>query len=694
MTEGLRRPKFSPLALLGALAGLALVIWVVWYMQQLSAHVPEPPVAALYEQGVDAMREGSYYKASGLLTQAVERDDKFALAYARLAEARLEMDYPESAKDAMLNVRALAPEFSVYERPDALYLEAIAATLRQNYAAAVGWQEKIVGLDPLRPQSHLDLGRAYERVGRPEKALLSYTTATERDNSYAAAFLRLGTLHVRQKNLAGAAAALDGAQRLYADSRNREGVAAVRYQRGRLFAGNGKLPEARTEFDQALRLAQETNNRYQEVQALVQLALCAEDGTAALTKAQEAITLAQSSGMNDQVANGHIAHGIILFNRLGEYDKADDIFRRALDYARTYNLRRYEALALTNLGGVFDKRGQGDEAEQIVAPAREFFLQNGFLREADQCSAIIARSRKRKGDYAGALAIFKEQLRTAEMTSDTAQVGSLHRECGGVLLLQEKYAEALQHFKESHNAAKTLHNQGQLTYSLINQASALWPLGRYEEAAAAIGQVTGADPQTLGVGKDGVAVAYVIEADMALSRMRYAEAAGKARQALALVKDAKGQSSDLLSLIHGDLCVAESLGGARGRSRATCEEAVRLAPPGNDSVVAVARAQFALALALLEAGDAAGARVAALQAQEIFTRLGRADSEWRALVVAGKASRLAGDQNAAREYLTRAANSLAQLEQSLGADAAKYLSRPDVQWLRGELGGSVASAVR
>src|SRR5919107_2916403 len=66
MAEGLRRPKFSPLTLVASLAGLALLIWAVWYWRQPSAHVPLPPVAALYDQGVDAMREGSYYKASHL----------------------------------------------------------------------------------------------------------------------------------------------------------------------------------------------------------------------------------------------------------------------------------------------------------------------------------------------------------------------------------------------------------------------------------------------------------------------------------------------------------------------------------------------------------------------------------------------------------------------------------------------------
>ena len=75
-------------------------------------------------------------------------------------------------------------------------------------------------------------------------------------------------------------------------------------------------------------------------------------------------------------------------------------------------------------------------------------------------------------------------------------------------------------------------------------------------------------------------------------------------------------------------------------------------------------------------------RANALDAQDIFTRLGRADVGWQALAVAGKASRLAGDENAAREFFNRAATSLTQFEQSLGADSRSYDSRPDVQWLR------------
>jgi tetratricopeptide (TPR) repeat protein/tRNA A-37 threonylcarbamoyl transferase component Bud32 len=690
MAEGLRRPKFSPLTLIASLAALGLLIWAVWYLRQPSAHEPEPAVAQLYEQGVDAMREGAYYKASGLLTQAVEKDDKFALAHARLAETWLEMDFVDRAKDAMLNITTLAPDFSVYRRPDELYLEALRATLRLDYESAIKSYEEIVKLDVRRPQSHLDLGRAYERNNQSEKALNSYTEATTLDQNYAAAYLRLGTLHARTQNQAGATQAFDSAQRLYAERGNKEGEAAVHYQRGRLFVLLQKELEARSEFTQALQLARETKNTYQQVQSLIQLALVEGDGERARKLADDAVKLAQSSGMNDQVANGYVTLGIVLFKQ-GDLTGADANYNQALQYASNYKLKRYEALAYLNLASLRGKEGKPDEADEFAERAREFFRQGGYRREGDQYSMIVARAKKTRNDYDGALKIFQELLRSAEQTGNMAQLGYIHRECGTVLYMQEKYPQARAYFQESANYARQLHSQSMLTYALFGEADVLRTLGRYEEAAAIYGQLTGVDAQTLEVTKDVVAYIQLAEAEMELSRQHFAEAVEKAKRAHATFKEWNGQSDNLLSEINSTLGLAEVLNGSRAHGRALCEEAVRLAAIRKDPV-AIGAAEFALAVALLEMGDAAGARAAALRAQEDFARSRRNDYEWRALVVAGKASHHAADEEAARGYLSRAAAALAQFEQSLGAEGTSYLSRPDVQRLRSELGDSVASA--
>jgi tetratricopeptide (TPR) repeat protein len=691
MAEGLRRPKFSPLTLLASLAGLALVIWGGWYLSRPSAHDPNAPVAALYAQGMDAMREGSYYKASTLFSRAVEQDGEFALAHARLAEALMEMDVLDRATGEMLAVSTLVPDFSVYPRADALYLEAIRSTVSGDYASAIDSYQEIVNLDPKRAQSHLDLGRAYERDYLTEKALASYTRAIDLDRSSAVAFLRLGALHARLGNQAGAADAFNHAEKLYAELANTEGKAATHYQRGRFLLTYQQKPnEARPEFEKALALARETDNKYQLVQTLLQFAMTLPAAAAQQT-ADEAVVQAQANRMTDQVANGQIMVGIILFSKLSKYDDAMRTFDQALQYASNYKLRRYEALALFNKGSLLYQLSRQDEAEPLITQARDFFVQAGYRREAESlCAMMLARIRKRRGEYAASLSIFEELLHSAERAGDEGQVATLHRECGGVLEAHEKYAPAFKYYEQATAAARAVNDQTLLNYALLGQADVLWPLGRYDEAARLYGQLADGGAQTPS-SKAVLTGVRLGEAMMELSRRRFPEAAAAANQALALLKEEKSPSKDSLSMANGVLGLADSYGGSTARGRAECEEAVRLAEGTTEA--AVARSQFWLALALLEAGDAAGAREASLRAQEIFTRLGRADSEWRALAVAGKASRLAGDQTAAREYLSRAAASLTQLEQSLGAEAAAgYLSRPDVQWLRSELGVSQASA--
>ena len=95
----------------------------------------------------------------------------------------------------------------------------------------------------------------------------------------------------------------------------------------------------------------------------------------------------------------------------------------------------------------------------------------------------------------------------------------------------------------------------------------------------------------------------------------------------------------------------------------------------------ISKTQLALAEATLESNDAPGALTIALEAQAVFARLGQTDSEWRAWLVAARASRRAGDPTKATEYARRAADSLATLKQRWGTQAYEgYLNRPDVQY--------------
>jgi hypothetical protein len=63
-----------------------------------------------------------------------------------------------------------------------------------------------------------------------------------------------------------------------------------------------------------------------------------------------------------------------------------------------------------------------------------------------------------------------------------------------------------------------------------------------------------------------------------------------------------------------------------------------------------------------------------------FARGEQYESEWRAWLIASRASEKLGDKNKAQEQLSNAMSARAKLEQEWGAEAFKqYKSRPDIR---------------
>ena len=67
-------------------------------------------------------------QASQALQKAISADDAFLLAHGRLAEALVELDFIDQAKDELLRVNSA--DRAALAAPDALQLDAITATAR------------------------------------------------------------------------------------------------------------------------------------------------------------------------------------------------------------------------------------------------------------------------------------------------------------------------------------------------------------------------------------------------------------------------------------------------------------------------------------------------------------------------------------------------------------------------------------
>ncbi|HEY0081047.1 MAG TPA: tetratricopeptide repeat protein [Pyrinomonadaceae bacterium] len=685
----LRQPRFSAafLALLVAIVGLG--VWAAVRFWPRSSHKPSADAVRWYETGVSALRDGTYQNASKALETAVSIDDRFALAHARLAEAWTELDYTDKAKDEILRVRSLVPDYSQLPALEGLYLQAVTDTVERKFTSAIEAYQRIAQQAPEaeKAYAYLDLGRAYEKNEQVDRAIESYTEATNRNPQAAAGFLWLGILHGRKQNLASARTAFDAAEKLYSSLSNYEGVTEVLYQRGVLFSKMGKAGEAREQLQRALTIAETTTqNKYQAISTRLMLSivsLTSGDTAKAKEHAEEAVGLAQANRMENLTTRGLIALGNAAFTS-GDFEQAEESYRRALESARFYKGRRNEALALFSLGSLRLSRNRPDEGLRDVRQALEFYQSAGYRKEAAQALILVGRASRQKGDYAGALEAFEKQLEIARKVNDVSQQGLAHEAIGSVLFKQERFSEALQHFDESYEIGKQLEDKMSIGYGAMNRGKTLWRLGRFAEARTALDEAATVAGSSAAGNKGLLSGVSRQLAWMALSEQRFAEASEKNQQSLSLVGEKDLEVAFEAKLLDG-LIRLKASGGDRRAAFASCEQALGMSMRLDDPSL-VSRAMLALAEAALETGDAARAQELALEVAARFANAGQRESEWRAWLVAARAAERAGDMNRAREHTARALEVLSQLQQQWGGENYnQYLARQDIKLLRRQL---------
>jgi hypothetical protein len=207
-------------------------------------------------------------------------------------------------------------------------------------------------------------------------------------------------------------------------------------------------------------------------------------------------------------------------------------------------------------------------------------------------------------------------------------------------------------------------------------------LGKFDEAKALLDQATAIANKPGNELKRLSVETQLALAEIALMQDNFANAKATAENA---VKTAGTEFKGPVTSAKVVIGLAEGYGGAKAAGKQTTSAAVDLARQLNDPAQ-LASAQSAYAAALLLAGDSRAALTNALQAQEVFARLGQIESEWQILLIAAQASENSGDKTKAREYAVRAKDTLNKLEQRWGSEDYKsYLSRPDVQRFRKQL---------
>jgi serine/threonine protein kinase/Flp pilus assembly protein TadD len=669
-----RRSYLIYASLLVALAVVAFAVWGIWGRATLS---PPPLAMQWYTEGVNALHDGTYYKASQILRKAIEVEDRFALAHARLAEALMELDLRGEASDQILKAETLQKEQSVSRLND-LYLQGVNATVRRDFTPAIKAYQEIVRLSPKQPQPLVDLGRAYEKSDRIDEAIETYNHATKVDQSAAAAFLRLGILYGRKLSLEEAKAAFDQAEDLYRTRNDQEGIAEVSFQRGFLFNNINQQAAAREQFEHVRQ--QTGTSLYQRIRTLLQLS-----GTAGMEEgkrlANEALRLAEENRMESVYANGLVDLGNVSFYG-GDFAEAEKQFGRALDHAQKYNALRSKMRAILSLGSLRISQGKPGDALPYITEALDFYKQGGYSKETSQALLLLGNAYLQQGKYDDALETFKKPLDQADWVSDLSMLGSAHSSIGNLLATKEEFPEALHHFDESYRIHRSLNARFELGYNLMHRANVLRCLGEYEEARQSLREASAIAERGNESFRHLLSTIDLVSAHLALDERRYGEAKTKSQAALS---EAATQFQDIAVEAKYVLGLAQAFSGAKAEGKATCQQAYKMAQQLDDPML-LSSTSLALAEVLLEVGDMAGAFASAMRAQKGFEQFVQLPSEWKAWLIAARARQSTDGSPTAQECARRSFDLLAKLKQKWeAAGHLKYFTSPDIRHIYEEL---------
>lgn len=647
--------------ILGGVAALLLVVAAAaWFFSNRPTSEAKPEAVRWFREGVRALQDGSYRKASKALERSVSIDPNYSLAHARLAESWLELDYVARAKDALL--RAEGPDFSTRPMPDAdrQQISAIHFAIQGDHESAVRAFQKLLesSKNDDREAASLDLGRAYERNEDLESAIAEYRSILRGNPDSAAAWVRIGNLLTRQKKYPEAEEALRKAESLYDVASNAEGVAEARYGLGLLYKNRGDLNEAKSQFQKTADSANVTGNVQQQIKVLLQfadLSLKQNDTEQGKQYAEKALQMARDEGIENLTTRGLIDLANALQLSM-DYPTARRYYEQAIDASRRNGAPRNEARALVNYGGLLVHLGENERGIQALDKARAFYEQGGYRTQGLAAGLLLARARKGFGELKAAE---QELTRLQPLAKEKAEQALVAEEFANLLLLRERYREAINRYQQ----AGALHEQASRPvgkgYALLGEFEATLALGDLAGARTLLGKA-----QELARREKIARLAS--EAEVRGAQLSAAE--GRYGQAATLLAAQKAASTNAL------LTLAESRSGKAEAAKSACStriadaEKSRSAIDLNDTLLACTEAAST-------ARDNASLTTWSTRAASDAERLDRPVTRWQALAYACRAT-------LADNHCADARSAWSQLEEVFNPqDLQSFSKRQDVRLL-------------
>lgn len=289
--------------------------------------------------------------------------------------------------------------------------------------------------------------------------------------------------HLSERNRAAAEAEVAKARALLPQATRRGLEAGVLGCEGTILETSGENARARGLYEQAVAVATRSQDSEMLAQALFQrgylLGLQGQYamGLADLKRAQ---TLFDEISLPDHALTA--LNGIaILYNRMGDYAQARDMYDRALEAQRVAGMYREQSVTLHNLGRAHENLREWDAAEAAFQESYDISRQLNYVRGKAYALRGLGAVKNAKGDPEGALEILEQAAALQRQTPD-ARLNAQIQLARGVALHRLKRlsasSEALQAALEVFRQADSL-NELRVTYSEL--ASVLADMGHWRE---------------------------------------------------------------------------------------------------------------------------------------------------------------------------------------------------------------------
>ena len=376
----LRRRVLRVLAVSPLLAG------GFWLVTKRFARAREPSAEAAhwYSLGAEALGQGSSFAATRLLERAVEVDGDFPLARIRLAEALLDQDFYERAKDQLL--RADLAIRQIWFPPDHWQRRSAAAkalALRDFPSAIRAYEDLAAGADDEKLAALLSLAATLRKAEQWQRARDVLQTASAIDRQSAGVWLQIGIVEAQVGKRDEAVEAFRNAESIFELQRNLEGLVDSQRRRALALMGSRNTEETRRELETAFRRARELKSPALEAQVLfaqARLEQQAGDSRKTIQTAEAAIAVAEGNQLNDLATQGLIE----LAQSWGsgfEMKTAQDLLRKAIRRATETRASFLAARAKATLAKSLMNATAAEDIEQLIAEAEMYFNTNQYWRD-------------------------------------------------------------------------------------------------------------------------------------------------------------------------------------------------------------------------------------------------------------------------------------------------------------------------